>query len=196
MIKEFLDWAQQLQNGASHALHPSTPRQTHVFHLAVWIVSTEQLLAWVQNPQPISQLDQVDALKCSTPQVSQQICNGMPQSEAGLLEHCPFSDFPWSTCVSHTRPLSATLWHGVAHRSLICWWFVQYGCPTEQVSPSNPNPPQQTVAGQQSRFRLPANCSTPFWDPIKGQCTCTDASCQFTDDTRAIGVSVHAHQWA
>lgn len=71
-----------------------------MFHFIVWIVSNQQLLAWVQNPKPISQLDQVDALKCSTPQVSQKICNGMPDNENGLLEHCPFPDFPWYTCVS------------------------------------------------------------------------------------------------
>jgi hypothetical protein len=67
----------------------------------VWIVSNEQLLAWVQNPMPISQLDQVSALKCSTPQVNstEKICNGMPQNEAGLLDHCDFPDFPFFTCV-------------------------------------------------------------------------------------------------
>jgi hypothetical protein len=68
---------------------------------AVWIVSNEQLLDWVQHPVPTSQLDQVASLKCSTPQVdaSTQICNGMPQNEAGLLGLCDFSDFPFYTCV-------------------------------------------------------------------------------------------------
>jgi hypothetical protein len=68
----------------------------------VWIVSNEQLLAWIKNPVPVDQLDQVDALKCSTPDVdaSQKICNGMPQNEAGLLSHCAFPDFPFYTCVS------------------------------------------------------------------------------------------------
>lgn len=68
----------------------------------VWIVSNEQLLAWVQNPVPVSQLGNVDALKCSTPQVdtSKQICNGIPQNEKGLLDLCDFSDFPFYTCVS------------------------------------------------------------------------------------------------
>lgn len=72
-----------------------------VFNL-VWIVSNEQLLAWVQNPVPISQLNSFSALKCSTPQVNatQQICNGMPQNENGLLSECDFSDFPFYTCVS------------------------------------------------------------------------------------------------
>jgi hypothetical protein len=73
---------------------------------AVWIVSNEQLLAWVQNPVPVSQLGSVDALKCSTPQVdaSQKICNGIPQNENGLLSHCAFSDFPFYTCVCAPFP--------------------------------------------------------------------------------------------
>ncbi|KAA1467878.1 hypothetical protein DENSPDRAFT_833028 [Dentipellis sp. KUC8613] len=140
MINSFLDWAQNQQD--------------------VWIVSTEQLLAWVRNPVPVSQLGNLDALKCTTPQVSQNICNGMPDKEAGLLSHCTFSDFPWYTC---------------------------YGCPVQQLSPSNPNPPQDTSNGQQTRYRLPPNCSTPFWDPIKGQCLCTSDQCQFQDNSRPIG---------
>lgn len=142
MINSFLDWAQTQQD--------------------VWIVSNEQLLAWVRNPVPVSQLDQFAPLKCSSPQVdpSTQICNGIPQNENGLLSHCAFSDFPFYTC---------------------------YGCPEIQPSPDNPNPPQQVPDGQQARFRLPANCSTPFWDPIKGQCICTSDTCSFVDNSRPIG---------
>jgi len=82
MINEFLDWAQEQQD--------------------VWIVSNEQLLAWVQNPVPLSQLDTVEALKCTTPEVnpSLQVCNGIPRNEAGLVQECAFSDFPFYTCVS------------------------------------------------------------------------------------------------
>ncbi|KAH7911595.1 hypothetical protein BJ138DRAFT_1150251 [Hygrophoropsis aurantiaca] len=142
MINQYLDWVQEQQN--------------------VWIVSNEQLLAWVQNPVPVSQLDSVDALKCPTPQVdpSKKICNGMPQNEAGLVQECAFADFPFYTC---------------------------YGCPQVEVTPSNPNPPQQVVSGQQARYRLPSNCSTPFWDPIAGNCLCTSSSCAFTDNSRPIG---------
>ncbi|KIM69924.1 hypothetical protein SCLCIDRAFT_1207170 [Scleroderma citrinum Foug A] len=142
MINEFLDWAQEQQD--------------------VWIVSNEQLLAWVQNPVPLSQLDTVEALKCSTPEVdpSLQVCNGIPQNEAGLVQECAFSDFPFYTC---------------------------YGCPQSEPSPSNPNPPQQVASGQRARFRLPGNCSTPFWDPVEGTCLCASSTCQFTDDSRPIG---------
>ncbi|EMD32610.1 hypothetical protein CERSUDRAFT_118648 [Gelatoporia subvermispora B] len=142
MINEFIDWAQEQPN--------------------VWIVNNEQLLAWVQNPVPISQLNDFAPFKCSTPQVdsSLKICNGIPQNEAGLVEECPFSDFPFYTC---------------------------YGCPAVPPSPDNPNPSQQPPHGQQIRQRLPANCSTPFWDPIGGKCICTSSTCEFTDESRPIG---------
>lgn len=131
MINEFLDWAQEQQD--------------------VWIVSNEQLLAWVQNPVPLSQLDTVEALKCSTPEVdpSLQVCNGIPQNEAGLVQECAFSDFPFYTCVS-------TSIHGQVsdQYQLLCSIFVeQYGCPQSEPSPSNPNPPQQVASGQRARFR-------------------------------------------
>ncbi|KAJ7327532.1 hypothetical protein DFH08DRAFT_1026572 [Mycena albidolilacea] len=72
MINTFLDWAQVQQD--------------------VWIVSNEQLLAWVQNPVPILQLD--------------SIFNGIPTNENGLLSHCAFSDFLFFTCYGcpETKP--------------------------------------------------------------------------------------------
>jgi len=141
MLNQFLDWAQEQQN--------------------VWIVSNEQLLAWVQNPQTISNLDQVDALKCSTPQVDAKICNGIPENEAGLIELCDFPDFPFYTC---------------------------YGCPSDEITPANPNPPQATSSNP-VRYRLPQNCLTPFWDPIGNKCLCTESSCSFVDQTRPIGAN-------
>ena len=50
---------------------------------------------------PLSQLNDFAPLKCSTPAVdsSLKICNGIPQNEAGLLDHCAFNDFPYYTCV-------------------------------------------------------------------------------------------------
>jgi len=138
MLNDFLDWVQTHDN--------------------VWIVSNEQMMQWIMNPVPNSQIASVAAFGCSVPDVSQPICNGMSPNENGLLENCPFADFPWTTC---------------------------YGCPVEQPGPYDPVPAQNTTLG--NRFRLPANCSTPFWDPIKGQCLCTSASCQFTDQTRPIG---------
>jgi hypothetical protein len=144
MINAFLDWAQEQQN--------------------VWIVSSAQLLAWVQNPTPISELNNFAPLKCSTPQVdaSLQICNGIPQNEAGLLSHCDFPDFPFFTC---------------------------YGCPEIEPTPDNPNPAQKPAKGDIIRTRLPPNCSTPFWDPIGAKCICNSNTCAFTDQSRPIGAN-------
>jgi hypothetical protein len=37
------------------------------------------------------------------------------------------------------------------------------------------------------RALVPANCSTPFWDPIQGHCLCNSSTCSFTDASRPIG---------
>lgn len=126
MINQFLDWAQQQQNGTSLSVHDMDLKLTCVCGL-VWIVSSEQLLAWVQNPTPISNLNDFGPLKCSTPAVdpSMKICNGIPQNEAGLVELCPFSDFPFYTC---------------------------YGCPSDPPTPSNPSPAQSSASAA-PRFR-------------------------------------------
>ena len=81
-------------------------------------------------------------------------------NEVGLLQNCPFEYFPWTTC---------------------------YGCPVEPPTPANPVPAQATISGQALRYRLPLNCSTPFWDPIAGKCLCSDSQCQFSDETKSIG---------
>ncbi|KAG2022544.1 hypothetical protein CC2G_000285 [Coprinopsis cinerea AmutBmut pab1-1] len=141
MINRFLDWAQEE-------------------HDNVWIVSNEQLLDWVRNPVPASQVGSLPSFQCEPvrPQRSQQICNGIPGNQDGLLARCGFSEFPFFTC---------------------------YGCPSTLPTPMNPNPAQ--AAGQPVRYRVPANCSTAFWDPIEGRCTCTSGDCAFSDVERNIG---------
>jgi len=141
MINSFLDWVQTQQN--------------------VWIVTNQQLLAWVRNPVPLSELNNFEALKCPVPSVSAQICDGIPANELGLVQTCAFSDFPFGTC---------------------------YGCPVQAPTPDNPDPAQATaVDGSAMRSRISANCSTPWWDPIAGKCLCTTSSCAFTDPSRPIG---------
>lgn len=117
----------------------------------VWIVSNEQLLAWVRNPVPVSQLNDFAGLKCSTPAVDStlQICNGMPQNEKGVLELCPFPDFPFYTCVSLHHSLIASFG---ADRQQIIFDHIQYGCPVTTPSPDDPNPAQATSSAQ-ARFR-------------------------------------------
>lgn len=138
MINNFLDWATAQKN--------------------TWIVSNEQLLEWVRNPVPADQLNTLKSFQCSTPVVTQKICNGIPANEAGLQAHCPFSDAPFDTC---------------------------YGCPVYAPTPADPNPSQPAVSGK-VRARLPANCSTAFWDPIGASCLCTNTTCAFTDQTGPI----------
>ncbi|KAL7410239.1 hypothetical protein BDY24DRAFT_400595 [Mrakia frigida] len=142
MINQFLDWAQAQPN--------------------VWIVSNEQLLAWVRDPVPTSQLNSSPALRCSTPDLPEEakICNGMDGHEDGLLERCPFEDFPFFTC---------------------------YGCPVFPPTVEDPNPAQDTSS--QTRYRLPANCSTAFWDPIGNTCLCQSGDCSFSDVSRPIGAN-------
>jgi hypothetical protein len=153
---------------------------------------TTELLAWVRNPVPISKMGDHEAFKCPAPQLPENthICNGMPGVQdgafklplkpplsflskrtltflvrsihicSGLLVRCPFNDFPFFTC---------------------------YGCPVTPPTPSNPNPEQDTsIPNAGTRFRIPGNCSTVFWDPQEGKCL---AEGKFQDQSRPIGVS-------
>jgi hypothetical protein len=124
MINTFLDWAQMQEGGELSCIFYvlfffATPQSD--FGVTVWIVSTEQLLAWVQNPVPLSQLNSFDPLKCSTPQVNQSICDGIPANEQGLLDRCDFSDFPFFTCVSPRKPTSITSFLMKSHSMVVPW---------------------------------------------------------------------------
>lgn len=128
----------------------------------VWLVTNQQLLAWMKNPVKASQLNTLDEFKCNTPDVKENICNGMPDKEASLLQHCisdtagdPLNQSPFYTC---------------------------YGCPSTTPTPDDPNPPQKNNDGS-VRTRISSSCDTPFWDPIAGKCL--DAGYQ--DNTRSIG---------
>ena len=153
-------------------------------------------MAWTQNPTRVADLNNFAPLKCSTPQVDAKICNGMPQNEAGLLSHCAFPDFPFYTCVSDQPE---------------CNGFFLTVASSMGALRSSPLPPTPTpnslfllasnrvsavgfsyasqVVPWLISCTVPANCSTPFWDPIEGNCLCTSDSCAFNDDSRPIGVS-------
>ncbi|GAA6046833.1 hypothetical protein JCM3770_005666 [Rhodotorula araucariae] len=139
MLQEFLDWVQSHDN--------------------VWIVSNTQLLAWMRNPVANDKMGNVDALKCTVPDVpkDEKICNGIPQNMGGLLNKCDFHDFPWQTC---------------------------YYCPVDEPTPDNPVPlPREG----DTRHTLPDNCLTAFFDPIANKCTCDSDKCSFEDQTKPIG---------
>ncbi|BGP58087.1 hypothetical protein JCM8202_006212 [Rhodotorula sphaerocarpa] len=139
MLQNFLDWVQSFPN--------------------VWIVNNQQMLEWIKNPVPNSQIAGVKALQCHTPDVpaDEKICNGIPQNEAGLLNACGFKDFPWQTC---------------------------YYCPAIQPTPDDPVP---APASGDTRHTLPSDCQTAFFNPQTNKCTCSSSSCSFTDNTKPIG---------
>ncbi|KAF9328689.1 hypothetical protein BG006_008172 [Podila minutissima] len=126
----------------------------------VWFVTNQQLLEWMKNPVPASQLAAQDYMKCNIPAVGKEICNGMDDTKAGaidskVLETCNFASGPWSTC---------------------------YGCPKTIPTPADPVPERVVAAGQASyRTPVPANCAMEWWDPVAAQCLCTSSNCTFTD---------------
>nr|CRX79102.1 hypothetical protein ls5930a1_00137 [Leucosporidium scottii] len=101
-IKGFLDWLQTHDN--------------------VWFVTNQMMLDWIRNPVSIANIASSSALTCQVPDVptTTKICNGIEVNEIGLLDQCPFADFPWTTC---------------------------YGCPTVPPTPDDPVPPQDTSIG-------------------------------------------------
>ncbi|KAF9311576.1 hypothetical protein BG003_007234 [Podila horticola] len=126
----------------------------------VWFVTNQQLLEWMKNPVPASQLAAQDYMKCNLPAVGKEICNGMDDTKAGaidskVLETCSFASGPWSTC---------------------------YGCPKTMPTPADPVPERVVAAGQAGyRTPVPANCAMEWWDPVAAQCLCTSSNCTFTD---------------
>ncbi|PWO00075.1 hypothetical protein FA09DRAFT_328198 [Tilletiopsis washingtonensis] len=131
----------------------------------VWMVTNTQLLAWMRNPVPASQLNTLDEFKCQTPDVQEAvICNGMPDKQNTVLQHC-ISDTPGDSL--NNSP-----------------FYTCYGCPTTQPTVDQPSPPQNNATGS-IRTRINASCDTPFWDPIAGKCL----NSGFTDETRSIGAN-------
>lgn len=125
MLNQFLDFAMtgdQFQN--------------------VWMINNRQLLAWMKNPVPASQLNTLPEFQCQTPSINEaEICSGIPEKEAKLLQHCisdragdSLNNSPFYTC---------------------------YGCPTVRPTPDQPNPPQSNKDGS-VRKRIDSSCDTPL----------------------------------
>lgn len=110
------------------------------------------MLEWLKNPVPNSQIASVESLKCSTPDVTEKICNGMEENEQGLLNKCDFAEFPWTTYFL----LRYLFFFYTPLTYLPCRC---YYCPIESPSPDSPVPP---AAEGDTRYTLPTNCSTPF----------------------------------
>ncbi|CAG8460835.1 4935_t:CDS:2 [Paraglomus occultum] len=121
----------------------------------VYAVTYSQVLAWMKNPVPVSQLAGHPAFKCTIPKLGKEICNGLDDNgdgniDEGLKQQCNTPTSTFTTC---------------------------YNCPVDTPTPGNPLP----KSVNQNRFVVSSTCDTVYWDPVAGQCLCQDKSCAFTD---------------
>ncbi|KAG1456387.1 hypothetical protein G6F56_006841 [Rhizopus delemar] len=128
----------------------------------VWFVSNEQLLQWMQNPVPVSQLANQPYMQCTLPNIGKEICNGLENIttannivSGGLLNSCNFVTENWSTC---------------------------FNCPATAPTVENPTP-ETKVAANDAQFRhlVPNNCDSIWWDPVAGTCLCSNTTCAYQD---------------
>ncbi|CAG8550595.1 4560_t:CDS:2 [Paraglomus brasilianum] len=121
----------------------------------VYAVTYSQVLAWMKNPVPVSQLANHPAFKCTVPKLGTEICNGLDDNGDGniderLKQQCSLPTTTITTC---------------------------YNCPVDTPTPANPVP----KSANQNRFEVSTTCDTIYWDPVAGKCLCQDQSCAFTD---------------
>ncbi|KAI9492169.1 hypothetical protein BDB00DRAFT_765932 [Zychaea mexicana] len=130
----------------------------------VWVVSNAQLLEWMKNPVPASQLAEQSYMKCDLPNTGKEICNGLQNItvagvtgvvSSALTNNCNFNTTNWGTC---------------------------FNCPSTVPSLDNPTPPAAVQSTDPSyRHPVPDNCDSIWWDPVAGQCLCTQDSCAYKD---------------
>ncbi|CAO3576118.1 unnamed protein product [Absidia cylindrospora] len=129
----------------------------------VWFVTNQQLLQWMQNPVPNSQLASQPYMQCNVPNTGKEICNGLENitisadgvASGGLLQNCNFNTTNWHTC---------------------------YNCPSSAPSLETPVPSASLQSNDPNyRKPVPDNCDSIWWDPVVGQCLCTDSSCAYKD---------------
>lgn len=82
----------------------------------VWMVTNKQLLAWMKNPVPASQLNTLPEFQCHVPNVTQHICNGLGDY-ASLTENCfnEDQDMYFETCYG----VRLFLLHAVPHSCMM-----------------------------------------------------------------------------
>ncbi|KAG2233759.1 hypothetical protein INT48_002245 [Thamnidium elegans] len=128
----------------------------------VWFVTNEQLLQWMQNPVPVSQLASQPYMQCTLPNIGKEICNGLENISiasnvvsGNLLNNCNFNTANWGTC---------------------------FNCPATEPTLDNPTP-NNAVSDTDPKFRhaVPNNCDSLWWDPIAGQCLCSNTTCAYND---------------
>ncbi|KAI9483884.1 MAG: hypothetical protein EXX96DRAFT_500390 [Benjaminiella poitrasii] len=139
----------------------------------VWFVTNAQLLQWMQNPVPASQLADQPYMKCNTPQVGKEICNGLEDItitngvvSSSLLNTCSFGTSSWATC---------------------------FNCPGSEPTLDNPTPsPSVATTDPNYRHPIPEDCDTVWWDPIAGQCLCSDSTCSGTSSSNSTAAPSNA----
>lgn len=116
----------------------------------------------MQNPVPASQLANQPYMKCGQPNVGKEICNGLETISissnivsGSLLNSCNVNNANWATC---------------------------YNCPSSEPTLENPTPKPNVDSGVPGfRHPVPTNCDSLWWDPIAGQCLCSNSTCAYND---------------
>ncbi|CAO0792150.1 unnamed protein product [Mucor circinelloides] len=136
----------------------------------VWFVTNDQLLQWMQNPVPASQLANQPYMQCTTPNIGKEICNGLENItiasnvvSGSLLNSCNFNTANWATC---------------------------FNCPSSEPTLENPTP-NAAIASTDPNFRhaVPNDCDSLWWDPIAGQCLCSNTTCAYNDTSVPVATN-------
>ncbi|KAL9545302.1 hypothetical protein PS6_008285 [Mucor atramentarius] len=136
----------------------------------VWFVTNDQLLQWMQNPVPASQLANQPYMQCTTPSIGKEICNGLENItiasnvvSGSLLNSCNFNTANWATC---------------------------FNCPSSEPTLENPTP-NAAIASTDPNFRhaVPNDCDSLWWDPIAGQCLCSNTTCAYNDTSVPVATN-------
>lgn len=129
----------------------------------VWMINNKQLLAWMKNPVPASQLNTLPEFQCQTPNPNQdKICSGIPAKENTVMLKC-ISEVAGDSL--NNSPFNVSIHRALTRRPSFTYNLLVfqtcYGCPTVRPTPDNPNPPQKNNDGS-VRTRISSDCETPL----------------------------------
>lgn len=125
----------------------------------------------MQNPVPASELANQPYMQCTPPNVEKEICNGLENitisngvASSSLLNNCNFNTTNWATC---------------------------YNCPSTAPTVENPTPAPVTGANDPNyRHPVPNDCDSVWWDPVAGQCLCSNSTCAYNDTATPMSANV------